>query len=372
MKWSLFVGKPFGIKIFIHWTFLLLIGWILYNEFQRGGNVESALWSVSFVLAIFGCVTLHELGHALAARQYGIATKDINLLPIGGVANLEKIPREPRQELWVAVAGPLVNLVIAALLWAGLSLLGALSEVDQLATQGQTAGINAQTFLPALMSINVVLVLFNLIPAFPMDGGRVLRALLAMRIDHLQATRTAVAVGQGAAILFVIGGLFYNPFLLLIAIFVYLGAQAELTYEQTSVQLSGHTVGDILIRTYTALHPFEPVSRAVDVLLNTQEKHFLVLEGQTFRGVLLRDDIIRGLRDEGADTPVQRVMQATVPQVSIDMPLEEALELLRNSAVDILPVFDGQTLQGLIDRDNISEFMMVQSALGERGANVSS
>lgn len=364
MKWSLFVGKPFGIKIFIHWTFLLLIGWILYNEFRQGGTTESSLWSLGFVLAIFGCVTLHELGHALAARQYGIQTKDINLLPIGGVANLERIPREPRQELWVAVAGPLVNVVIAMLLFVGLNLFGATTALAELSQEQAPVGINAQTFLPGLMSINVLLVVFNLIPAFPMDGGRVLRALLAMRMDHLKATRTAVGVGQVAAIFFVIAGLFFNPFLLIIAIFVYLGAQAELNYEQTTVQLKGYQVGDIIMQKYTALHPFEPIARAVDVLLNTQEQHFLVMEGPELRGVLLREDIIRGLRDEGADTHVQRVMRREVPLASPEMPLERALELLRSSEIDMLPVFDGPNLLGVIDRDNISEFIMIRSALG--------
>lgn len=369
MKWSLPLGRPFGIKLFVHWTFLLLIGWILFNEYRGGGDWNSAAWTVGFVLAIFACVTLHELGHALAARQYGINTRDINLLPIGGVANLEKIPRDPKQELWVAAAGPLVNVGIAALLYLGLRLTGALPDMAELANQEEPVGITANTFLPALMSINVVLVLFNLIPAFPMDGGRMLRALLATRMDHLKATEAAVGVGQVAAIGFVIAGLFYNPFLLIIAIFVYLGARAELNYEQTSVQLSGHTVGDITMRQYTELHPFEPLSRAVDVLLNTQETHFLVLDSGELRGILMRDDIIRGLHAEGPETPVQRVMRTEVPHVQLNMPLEKALELLRSSGVDLLPVFDGPRLVGVIDGDNISEFMMVQAALGETSAS---
>lgn len=362
MKGSLFLGRAFGIKIRIHWTFLLLIGWVLFRNYQQGGDVTSALWSIAFVLSIFVCVTLHELGHALAARGYGVPTRDISLLPIGGVASLERIPREPRKELWVAVAGPLVNVVIAAVLYVGLAATNSLPGPEAFQEEG-TAAINATTFLPGLMSVNLLLVLFNAIPAFPMDGGRVLRAFLAMRTDHLKATRIAARVGQGAAILFAAAGLFFNPFLLIIALFVYMGAQSELQHETTVVQLSGATVGDIVMQTYTPLQPLEPLSKAVEALLNSQETHFLVVEDGNVTGTLSRRDIIQGLNEEGPESAVRGAMRTEFPALSTDQPLEEALQTLRASQADLLPVYNGgQKLVGVIDQENITEYMMVKNA----------
>jgi Zn-dependent protease/CBS domain-containing protein len=372
MRWSLFLGRPFGIKLFVHWTFLILIGWIVFSNYQQGGDLNSALWSVAFVLAIFVCVTLHELGHALAARGYGISTKNINLLPIGGVASLERIPKEPKRELWVAVAGPLVNVAIAALLYVGLLIFDALPDPEALQQQSESEdsiGLNQRTFLPGLLSVNVLLVLFNAIPAFPMDGGRVLRALLAMRMDHLRATQIAVGVGQISAILFAAAGLFYNPFLLIIALFVYMGAQSELQYETTSVQLTGARVGDVVIQTYTPLHPLQPLAQAVDALLNTQETHFLVVDEGQVVGTLSRKDIIRGLREEGEEAAVRRAMRDQFPHLEAETPLEEALQVLRSVDADLLPVYRDSELIGVIDQENITEYMMVKSALsGEPNA----
>ncbi|MEX1054776.1 MAG: site-2 protease family protein, partial [Rhodothermales bacterium] len=217
MKNSLKIGSIAGIGIFLHWTFLVLIAGIFAFYLFQGNDVASALVGVALVIAVFGCVVLHELGHALTARRFDVPTRDITLYPIGGVARLHRIPEEPMKEFWIAVAGPAVNLAIAAVLFVFILL--ANGSLSPIAFERPSAN-----FLTTLMWLNLILVGFNLLPAFPMDGGRVLRALLATRMDYARATQIAANVGQGMAILFGIVGLVgFNPILLFIALFVYVG-----------------------------------------------------------------------------------------------------------------------------------------------------
>ena len=220
MSWSWRIGRIAGIEVYLHATFLLLLAWEALRHFRAHGDPAEAVGGVVFVLVLFGIVVLHELGHALAARRYGIRTRDITLLPIGGVARLERVPGDPGQELVVALAGPAVNVVLAAALYIAMALGRGPSPF------GEALGVGGG-FLDRLFWVNVSLALFNLLPAFPMDGGRVLRAALALRLDHVRATRVAASVGQGMAILFGILGLVYDPFLIFIALFVWLGAAEE-------------------------------------------------------------------------------------------------------------------------------------------------
>jgi Zn-dependent protease len=232
MRWSLNIGSLFGIRLELHVTFLLFVGWIAVNQGLLTGDALQAAEAVVLLLLVFGCVVLHELGHALAARRYGIATRDIVLLPIGGVARLERMPEQPRQEILVAVAGPAVNVAIAALLYALMKAVEHPTDLAELLRGG---------VLETLLLVNVVMVVFNLVPAFPMDGGRVLRALLALRLPYMQATRIASAVGQGAALLLGVVGLFYlqNWTLAFIALFVFLAAGEERALVQTRTSLTG-------------------------------------------------------------------------------------------------------------------------------------
>jgi len=220
MRWSLKATRIAGIDVYIHFTFFLLLAWVAFIHWKQTGSIGAALVGVLFILSIFACVVLHELGHALAAKKYAIRTRDIILLPIGGVARLEKMPDKPVQELWVALAGPAVNVGIAAALAVYLYVSNIFSPVDQ-------STMTTAPFLERILGVNIFLVLFNMIPAFPMDGGRVLRALLAMRLAYTRATRISANLGQGIALLFGIFGLFYNPLLLFIAFFVWIGAAQE-------------------------------------------------------------------------------------------------------------------------------------------------
>jgi Zn-dependent protease len=217
MRWSVRLGSLFGIPVYLHFTFLLLLGFVALTRLVTGG-VGAAAGALLLISSVFGLVVLHEMGHALAARHFGIGTRDVTLLPIGGVARLERNPSLPRQELWIALAGPAVNLVLAGLLGIVLLLTG---------FHG-TIGLGAGSFLAQLMAINLGLFLFNMLPAFPMDGGRVLRAHLARRRGMLPATETAAGVGRFMALLLGIAGLFWNPMLILIALFVWFAGSQEL------------------------------------------------------------------------------------------------------------------------------------------------
>jgi Zn-dependent protease len=227
------IGRVAGIVVQMHWTFLLLIGWVVLMHTRAGGGVGDALRGVALTLAVFVCVVLHEFGHALTARRFGIGTRDITLLPIGGLARLARMPDDPRQELAVAAAGPAVNVVLAAGIAGVLVVTGRYAPVTEVTLVGSR-------FLDQLLMINVVLVVFNLLPAFPMDGGRVLRALLALRLPYLQATRWAAYTGQTIAVALGFTGVtLRSPFLVVIALFVFSGARAEARIVEMRARLTG-------------------------------------------------------------------------------------------------------------------------------------
>jgi Zn-dependent protease/CBS domain-containing protein len=358
MKTSLYIGKPFGIRVTVHWTFFILIAYVIYMNVRNGSSFNEMIESVLFVLTIFGCVILHELGHSLAAKRYGIITRGITLLPIGGVASLTKIPEEPRKELFVAIAGPLINLAIALILIIVLLIAGFnFSSVFSLQY------LNSVAFLPALLIVNIALFLFNLVPAFPMDGGRLLRAGLGFRFSRLQATRAAARIGQMFAIFFAVWGLFNNPFLILIAVFVFIGAQAELQDVQSKSMLEGKKINDLLMRNYTPLHPGMPLKQVVDILLNGQEEEFVVIDENKVVGVLTKNAIIKGLSDYGQDIETEKIMDSDFPAFTIDDTVKEVYEKLQLSGTRIAPVLENDILIGVIDMKNIHEYLLVSEAL---------
>jgi Zn-dependent protease len=359
MKWSWKIGRFAGIDVYLHTTFFLLLGWIGISYWLQENSILAALTGVGFILALFASVVFHEYGHALTARRFGVKTRDITLYPIGGVASLERIPEEPRQELWVALAGPLVNVGIAVVLFLGLIFTGNLGDISSLSMTGGT-------FVERLMVTNLVLVGFNLLPAFPMDGGRVLRSLLAMRLEYTQATQIAASIGQGMAFLFGFIGLFRNPFLVFIAFFVYIGAQNEARSVQMRSALHGIPVSRAMLTNFKVLAPDEKLSTAIDLVLAGDQKHFPVVEDGEVVGILTQSGLLTGLKTSGNNTPVAEVMRTDFRTAdSFDM-LETAFARLSTCDCHTLPILNQGELVGLLTMDNVGEFIRIQS-LGGRG-----
>ena len=354
---SFLIARIAGIRILLHWTFLLLLGFIVFSEVRKGGDARAVLATVGFVLALFACVVLHELGHSLMARRFGIKTHHITLLPIGGVASLERIPENPRQELWVALAGPAVNVCIALLLLPFVAGVGALLEsgIGNVAT--------TQGFLYSLFRVNVALVLFNAIPAFPMDGGRVLRALLAMRLGRIRATSLAAGLGQLIAIGFVFYGLFNSPFLVLIGIFVYFGARTENVAVQHLDLLRNYTVGHAMITNFVTLAPTDTVQTAADKLLSGSDQDLIVVENERAVGVMTRLLIIDSLRANRAAVAVADVMSRDFETVEIGAGLSDVYDRAQRTLNAFYPVLENQRFRGVIDQNNIDEFLKIRAAL---------
>lgn len=357
--WSLHLGRILGIDVYVHVTFLLLLGFIGVAHWLPGQSLTAAFTGVAFFVCLFLCVLLHEYGHALAARQYGIATRDITLLPIGGVARLERMPEKPAQELVVALAGPLVNVVIAAGLFAGLVLGGKWQPLTDL-------GLVQGNFAQRLMWVNLFLVGFNLLPAFPMDGGRVLRSLLAMRLPYARATNIAAAIGKGMAVVFGFVGLFLNPMLLLIALFVWIGASQEAGAAELRASFNGLRVREAMLTDFRTLSPRDTLAAATQQLLAGSQPDFPVMDGGQLTGLLLRADLLHALRERGDAVAVGSVMETNFDTVDPDEGLESALARAHLEKSRTLPVVAGDALLGLLTAENVGELVMIRTALANR------
>jgi Zn-dependent protease/CBS domain-containing protein len=356
MKWAWKIGTIAGIALYVHTTFFILIAWVAASHWSQGRDLGAAGAAVAFILALFACVVLHELGHALTARRYGIPTRDITLLPIGGVARLERMPDEPLQELWVAVAGPAVNVVIAVVLYLWLRAGGTFEPISGVTlTQGP--------FLERLMVVNIILIVFNLLPAFPMDGGRIVRAVLATRMEYTRATQIAATLGQGMALLFGFVGFFTNPFLLFIALFVWIGAAQEASLVQVRSALSGIPVRRAMITEFRTLGPQDSLRHAAEVLLAGTQQDFPIVDADRVIGILLRADLLAALAAHRHDAVVADVMRQEFALVDSHEMLDVAFTRLQQGQVHTGPVVHGGRLVGLLTMDNIGEFVAVQAAL---------
>ncbi len=356
MKWSFKLGRILGIDVYVHFTFLLLLGFIGLAHWMAGRNLGAALGGVLFFASLFLCVLLHEYGHALAARRYGIGTRDITLLPIGGLARLERMPDKPLQELIVALAGPAVNVVIAGGLLAGLFLRSSWQLPSEVS-------VTSGGFIERLLVVNVFLVLFNLLPAFPMDGGRVLRSLLAMWMDYARATSIAAAIGKAMAVLFGFVGLFSNPMLLLIALFVWIGATQEASAAQMKSSFSGATVRDAMLTDFRVLPPQATLSDATKLLLAGSQQDFPVVDDGRVVGILFHADLFRALRERGDVTGVDTVMRRTFNTLEASASLEDAMTQVQAEHGLTMPVVDQGRFVGLLTPENVGEFFMIRRAL---------
>ncbi|MDX9974815.1 MAG: site-2 protease family protein [FCB group bacterium] len=362
MKWSWRIATLAGIGVYVHATFLLILLWVAYVSFQREGTGTAVLRGIVYLFTVFGIVVLHELGHALAARRFNIQTRDITLYPIGGVARLERMPEKPWQEFIVAIAGPAVNGVLA--LVAVVIIAFAYGSGALHSDPGDPFWFVPSDFLLFVLSVNVFLALFNLLPAFPMDGGRVLRALLALKLDYVQATQIAATVGQAMALLFGVVGLFTSEFILMfIAVFVWMGAAAESSMVQIKGALGGIPVVRAMIREFHILTPTTPLSRAVDHILAGFQHDFPVTENGRLVGVLTRSDLLAALSRQGNDGLVGEAMQRNFQTATPYEMLDSVLVRLQSCDCRSFPVVQGGEVVGMITTDNVGEFMMVQSAL---------
>ena len=358
MSWSLNIGSIAGTVVRVHITFLLFLGWIFFASWASGG-AATAWQSLAFLLLLFACVLAHEFGHIFTARRFGVSTPDVVLLPIGGVARLERIPEEPWEEFLVAIAGPLVNVVIALalVLFAGAHL-----------TAGNLAAVESPhaSLIDRLAAVNLFLAVFNMIPAFPMDGGRVLRALLATRLPYPRATHIAATVGQCMALLFGLIGLTHygSPILIFIALFVWIGAAQESGMVQMRHSLSGIPVSRAMVTEFHVLRPEDTMADAVELTLKGTQRDFPVLDGERVAGVLLQSVMLATLGRQGAHVRVADVMQTDFQLVESSEMLDAVYRRLAEHRVTIAPVSFQGRLVGLVTMDNIGEFLAIQGALG--------
>lgn len=359
MRWSFPIATIAGTIVRVHVTFLiLLVGIGAVHLVQQGP--QQAFGAVAFTLALFACVLLHEFGHVFAAKAFGIATPDVTLLPIGGVARLEKMPERPVQELIVALAGPAVNVVIAGVL---ILVVGAPNPTDPQLLDFTSAHAVAQR----LMVINIWLVLFNLIPAFPMDGGRVLRALLAMVMPYARATTAAATVGQFLAGLGAVLALVWvHPLLFLVALFIFLAARGENEAVQTREALADLTLADAMMTEFHTLKEDAVLRDAADALIAGSQHDFPVVAADgSLAGILTRGRLIEGLTLFGPEHPLDSLLFREVPKVYPGTSLRQAFELLRTLPTEVLPVRDSREhgIVGLLNAENIGELLLLRNAL---------
>lgn len=355
MKGSFKLGKVSGIGIFIHWTFTLLILFIIFMNYKSGQNVTQIIWSVVFILCIFVTVLLHELGHALAAKNYNIKTKDITLLPIGGLARLERLPEKPSEELIVAFAGPLVNITLAFITGIFITI----PDTSEQLMAELSNGVNANNFFLNFFLVNFWLALFNLIPAFPMDGGRILRALLSFKLQRHVATRISARIGQLLAMGFIIFGFFTSPILVFIGIFVIIGAQVEADYTESKFILKGFKVHDVVMKQYPTIDANDTVKTAVELVLDSQNKNFLITEEGIPVGTLNRDQIIMALSKKGDDEFIYNVMDRNLVYLDSDSLLEKVFELIQLNKSRLMLVMGNNKVVGILDVENLMEFLLI-------------
>lgn len=360
MSWSLNIGRVAGTVVRIHITFLLFLAWIFAAAYVASG-AATAWDTLLFIVLLFLCVLLHEFGHIFTARYFGVSTPYVTLLPIGGVAQLERIPEEPWEEFLVAIAGPLVNVAITLLL---VFVAGANLQPEAAAVANMQVSM-----IDRLAIVNLFLALFNLIPAFPMDGGRVLRALLATRMGFVRATEVAANIGQFVAFALGFLGLMYDPILIFIAIFVYLAASSESYMVALRAVSRGVPVSHAMMTRFATLTPQDHIDEAVQTLLQTSQGEFPVVDdaGKPV-GVLDRGALIKALKTLGPDARVADAMSPEFPTVSHRATLEQAFKLLQEKSVPAVGVVDtGGKLVGFVTGETVAEMMMVQDAMPRGG-----
>ncbi len=348
-----------NIPVQVHWSFGLLFLWVYYEGDRNGLDWEGILIFGLLMLALFGCVVLHEFGHALAARYYGVSTKDITLSPIGGIARLNKLPEKPIQEFVVAVAGPMVNVVIALLI-GGLLWLFAPSVLPQVAEEGgpATAFSNRANFFPLLFWLNLALVVFNLLPAFPMDGGRMLRSVLSLKLGRVRATQIASVIGRIIAV-GLLGLAIYRTDLVLglISLFVFIMAAREYYLVRLEDRMSNNTIAAVFRKEFTRLKMTDSIQEAITISEKGEEEYFLVFNANDHLAGILTQHNIASARQQSATTPLSNFTTPVPGIVLLEESVKTVYERMSSLPNPIFPVFDGESLVGVVDLNLIHQFL---------------
>ena len=372
MNQSLRIAKIFGIPVQVHWSFGLLIAWIGYLGYEQGWTLRETLFMGGFVLILFVCVILHEFGHALTARRYGVGTRDITISPIGGIARLDRMPEKPFQELMVAIAGPLVNVAISGILSVVyLAWSGAGSQALQHSLYGVI--LRDSNFLPGvssvfelslitLIALNGTLAVFNMLPAFPMDGGRVLRALLSIHWGRSTATRIAAWLGQFLAVGLALYGAYTSSFVtIFIGGFVFLAAAQEHRAVRTEEFLSQYKVSDVIRTQFSRFFTFDSVSLPAQAMLHGLEQYVLIFD-PAYRvvGSMSEAVVLMAIKEELLDAPIESLPLLPAPEVSPTQTLKEVLHIFQTETAPILPVIENGVLIGVVDQPMVEHFLRRQ------------
>ncbi len=372
MRGSFQIAKFFGIPVQIHWTFGLIFVWVLYVGFRENWDWASIVWSAMFVMALFVCVVMHEFGHALTARKYGVNTRDIILSPIGGVARLDRLPEKPMQEFYVAIAGPLVNIGIMAILSPYLLLVTVDQRAQLFSIFNNSNNVFVRDLTPVdffifgLIFLNGMLAVFNLLPAFPMDGGRVLRALLSIRLGRTRATRIAAYTGQFFAVLLLAYGIWESsPITAFIGVFVFFMAANEYRMVRMDSALDNFTVSNVVRTNFTRFYLNDSMEMVAEAVTHGWEKNFLVFDNwQTPRGVLTEENIMKAVKQRAFDQPVEKFMLEKQEPLLVTDSLKNVFIQTQQNSSSIFPVYnEAGHLVGVLDSGMLYNFLRMQQKM---------
>ena len=360
MSANLKLGKYYGTEIQLHWTFFLLTVWIVLSEVLSGASVDRVLFNLQFVLAVMICVLLHEMGHLLAARKFGIKTTKMVLLPVGGISSVDKTTESPKKELLITLAGPLVNIIIAGILFFAIPVSDYMGynflEYFTLLNE-----FSFKNFLFFLFIVNITLAVFNLIPAFPLDGGRILRAVLDFKFSRVTATRIATTISHAIAIFLLLTGLLFNPILLFLSLFLLIGSFSENQVVHQIDLLKGYLVRDAMLKNITVFDPKETMEDVIRVILRGSETNFVVVKNKKIVGLLYHKDIIENSNKRSL--LVQEVMTTNFKTMETKEELSVAYRLMQEETHPFYPVTEKNELVGAIDFDNLHEFLLMEDRL---------
>lgn len=360
MKSNLYLGKYFGTKIEIHWTFYLLTVWIILSEYLNGGSIDRILFNFQFIVAVMICVLLHELGHAWAAKKFGIKTTKMVLLPIGGISSINKTIESPKAEFLITIAGPLVNVIIAIVLFFTIPV----NDFVSYNLGEYFSALNdfsVRTFLFFLFIVNVALVIFNMIPAFPLDGGRILRATLDLSLDRVRATSVTATIGHIIALIFFLAGLLFNPLLVFLSLFLFIGGYSENKMVSQLGLVKGHKVRDAMLENITVFDPEDTMEKVVKAIITGTETNFIIIKNHEVVGLLYHKSIIEN--SHLRTLQLKELMTTKFKTIQVEEKLSAAYGLIEHEFHTFFPVMDKDKLVGAIDLINLHEFLLMEAKL---------